>query len=170
MLHVQPRLVIGGILDGLRSFRDLQWAETVHHHRELVRVFRSDARFGTARMRTMRNAVRMMRDASELDSFPAHELARRVVQDFVGVDIAVIVWSGDRFRMKIVRPRTERADDESVALECLVYRRRLMDAADDRLEVHDVECPWIEISIPADHIERMVVQHQLIDSVVLLYE
>ena len=63
---------------------------------------------------------------------------------------------------------TERADHEAVALEGLVHRRRLVDAADDRLEVVDVEDPGIEVAVPADHVERMVVEHQLVDRVVLL--
>ena len=72
--------------------------------------------------------------------------------------------------MEIVRARAERADDESVALKSLVNRRRLMNASDDRLEVVDVERPRIEISVPADDVERMMVEHELVDSVVLLHE
>src|SRR4029079_12184631 len=48
-------------------------------------------------------------------------------------------------------------------------RRRLVNTPNDRLEIHDVERPRIEISIPANDIERMVIQHELVDSVVLLY-
>ncbi len=35
-------------------------------------------------------------------------------------------------------------------------RRRLMDGASDRLKVLRVECEWIEITVPADDIERMM--------------
>src|SRR6478672_2010389 len=71
--------------------------------------------------------------------------------------------------MEIVRTRTERAHHESVALKCLVNRRRLMNAPNDRLEIHDVECPWIEKPVPSNYIERMVVEDQLVDSVILLH-
>src|SRR5918994_1987394 len=72
--------------------------------------------------------------------------------------------------MEVVGPRTETADHESVALERLVDRRRLMDPPDDRFEVVDIERPRIEISVPADHVERMVIQDDLVQAIVLLDE
>src|SRR4051812_48201668 len=51
-----------------------------------------------------------------------------------------------------------------------MHRRRLMHPTDDRLEVGDVERPRIEISIPADDVEWMMVQHELVDAVVLLHQ
>src|SRR5438045_1415263 len=47
-------------------------------------------------------------------------------------------------------------------------RRRLMYAPDDRLEVVDVERPRIEVAIPSDDVEWMMIEDQLIDSVLLL--
>jgi len=44
------------------------------------------------------------------------------------------------------------------ALERLVRRRRHVDAAGDRLEVVDRERPRIDVSVPADHVERVVVE------------
>jgi hypothetical protein len=46
-----------------------------------------------------------------------------------------------------------------VALEGLVDGRRLVDTPGDRLEISDVEDPRIEIAVPADHVEGMVVEH-----------
>ena len=71
--------------------------------------------------------------------------------------------------MKVVRPRAERADNESVALKSLMHRRRLMHLPDDRLEVPNVERPRIEVSVPANDVERMVIENELVDSVVLLH-
>src|SRR6185312_2024256 len=51
-----------------------------------------------------------------------------------------------------------------------MHRRRLMHAPDDRLEIIDVECPRIEVSIPPDDVERMVVENELVDAVILLHE
>src|SRR5438132_4491988 len=48
--------------------------------------------------------------------------------------------------------------------------RRLVDAPDDRLEVADVERPRIEVPVPSDDVERVVVENELIDAVVLLHE
>src|SRR5439155_4536930 len=83
VLALQPRLVVVRVFDLQRWLRDLQRTEAVHHHRQLVGVFAADARLGAPRMRTVRNAIRMVRDAPELDPLPTHEFARSVVEDFV---------------------------------------------------------------------------------------
>src|SRR3954464_6839996 len=70
--------------------------------------------------------------------------------------------------MEVVWTGTEAADHETISLESLVHRWRLVDSAYDRLEVHDVEGPWVEISIPAYHIEGVVIENDLIQSIVLL--
>ena len=92
------------------AFATLQRTEAVHHHRELVRLLRADRRLGAARMRAVRNAVGVMRDAAELDSLPAHELTRRVVQHLVGIDVAVVVRRrhGVRDRSRTDAGRTSR--------------------------------------------------------------
>ncbi len=66
--------------------------------------------------------------------------------------------------------RAEAAHDEAVALERLVHRRRLMHPSDDRLEVVDVERPRVEVPVPSDHIERMVIEDDLVEAVVLLHQ
>src|SRR5690349_7013975 len=71
--------------------------------------------------------------------------------------------------MEIVWTRTEGANNESVTLEGLMNRRRLVHATYDGLEIHDVERPRIEISVPPDDVERMAVENELIDSIVLLH-
>src|SRR3954468_4211182 len=45
-----------------------------------------------------------------------------------------------------------------------------MNSSHDWLEVVDVEGPWIEVAVPSNDIERMVIEHDLVDSIVLLYE
>ena len=125
-------------------------------------------RLGASRMRAVRQPVGMVRDRAVLDALAAHELARRVEEHLVGIDVAVVVRRRHGLRIEVVRARAERADHEAVALERLVHRRRLVDAPDDRLEVVDVERPRIEVAVPADDIERMMIEHQLVDRVVLL--
>src|SRR6266550_8101652 len=49
-------------------------------------------------------------------------------------------------------------------------RWRLMHSAYDRLEIVNVECPRVEIPIPADDIEWVMVENELIEAVVLLHE
>src|SRR4051795_1664425 len=166
--RVEPRHVVAWVFDGERGLRHLERAEAVHHHRELVGVLGPDAGFGPAGMRTVRDPVGMVGDAAELDPFSTHELAGGVVEHLVRVHVAVVVRRRHRLRMEVVRPGAEAADHEAVALERLVYRRRLVHPAHDGLEIHDVEGPGIEIAVPSHHVEGMVIEDDLIESVVLL--
>src|SRR5260221_1972389 len=170
MLRVDPASVIRRILDGQRTFRHLEWAEGVHHDGQLVGVFRADRRLCAARMRTVRNAVRMQRDRAELDALPAHEFARRVVEPLVRIHVAVVVRRRNGFRMEIVGARTEGAHHEAVALKRLMHRRRLVHASYDWLEVHDVERPGIELAVPSHDVTRIVIEHDLVQSVVLFHD
>src|SRR4051794_7657101 len=51
-----------------------------------------------------------------------------------------------------------------------MHRRRLVHPPDDRLEVADVERPRVEVAVPADDVEWMMVENELVDAVVLLDE
>jgi hypothetical protein len=48
--------------------------------------------------------------------------------------------------------------------------RRLVDATHDRLEVVDAEDPGVEVAVPTDDVEWMVVEDQLVERVILLHE
>src|ERR1044071_9707120 len=111
-----------------------------------------------------------MRDAAILDSLSAHELARRIEQHLVGVHVAVVVRRRHRLWIKVIRARAKRADHEAIALESLMHRRRLVDATHDRLEIVDAEDPRIEVAIPANDVEGMVIEDQLVERIVLLNE
>src|SRR5206468_7953999 len=49
-------------------------------------------------------------------------------------------------------------------------RRRLVHPSDDRLEIVDVERPRIEVAIPADDVEGMMIENELVQGVVLLHQ
>src|SRR6202022_2470732 len=83
VLSLQPRFVVLGIFDCDRGFGDLERTEAVHHDCQLVGVLGADARLSAARVRTVWDPVRVVRDAAELDSLPTHEFARRIVQHLV---------------------------------------------------------------------------------------
>src|SRR6185503_9281025 len=89
--RVDPGPLILRVFQWQRLLGHAQRTERVHHHGQFVRELRADGRLCPARVRTVRNAVRMVRDAAELDALPAHELAGRVVQYFVRVHVAVVV-------------------------------------------------------------------------------
>ncbi|MBM2844587.1 MAG: hypothetical protein HW404_2424 [Anaerolineales bacterium] len=61
--------------------------------------------------------------------------------------------------MVVEKPRHERTHDEVAALKGLVRRRRLVNLAGDRHVVVDIEGPRVEVAVPADDVERMVIEH-----------
>ena len=115
---------------------------------------RADRRLGAARVRAVRHAVGVQRDRAVLDALAAHELGAGVVDHLVRHHVRVVVGHRHRVRIEVERPRAERADDEAVALERLVHRRRQVHAPDARLEVVDAERPRIVVAVPADDVER----------------
>src|SRR6266513_3715769 len=58
--------------------------------------------------------------------------------------------------MGIEKARRERADNVSANLKRLMDWRRLMNRAGDRFEILGVERERINVSVPADDIERMM--------------
>src|SRR5207302_10331625 len=109
-----------------------------------------------AGMRPVRNSEPMQRDRSPLDSTPRPELAAHIKQNFIRLDVVVHPRDLYRFGMRIEQPRRERADDITTDLECLMNRRRLVHGAGDRLEILGVKSEWVNVSIPANDIERMM--------------
>src|SRR3954468_2191696 len=51
-----------------------------------------------------------------------------------------------------------------------MHRWWLVHASNDRLEVVDVERPRIEVTIPANDVERMMIENELVEPIVLLHE
>ena len=84
-------------------------------------------------------AGRVHRDRPHADARPgpAHEVARRVEDHLVAVDVGVVVGHLDRPGVEVVGAGDEGADHEPRALERLVDVGRLVDAAHDGLEVVD---------------------------------
>src|SRR5690349_11956064 len=98
----------------------------------------------------------MERDRALFDALSRAKLVVAVVEDFVGVYIRVVVGNDDRFGMVIEHPRAERADHEACALERLVDRRRHVQFARYWLEIVNVECVGVYITIPTNDVERMI--------------
>ena len=108
-------------------------------------------------MRSVRDALWMQAERALLDAFACLVVALDVVQNLVGIEIAVVVGNDDCFRMEIEDARAEGTDDEVVSFEGLVGRRWHVMLADNRRKVVDVEAVRVVASIPSDDIERMVV-------------
>ena len=109
-------------------------------------------------MRAVRDAGGVDADRCTAEFLPSAEIriAAHVERHFVRLGVAVHVRHLDRVADDVQLPRRERADDEAVALERLMNRRRLMDRAGERLEILRVERERINDPVPADDVERML--------------
>ena len=76
-------------------------------------------------------------------------------------------WYGQRHRLRVPveHPRRERADHEVRPLEGLVRGRRQVEAPGARLEVVGVERVRPDVAVPADHVERVPVEHVVLVAV-----
>ena len=90
------------------------------------------------------------------DAAPGLVVAFDVVQHFVAVEIAVVVWHHDRLGVEVQDAWAERADDEVMPFECLMHRRWQVVLPDDRREVIDIEAVLVVAAIPSDDIKRVV--------------
>src|SRR5438309_8353675 len=110
-----PRPGIGGVLALGCGVADRQRAERVDHHGVLIRARLADRRLDTARLRTVDESGRMERDRPDLDAsaFARHELALRVEQHLVAVDVGMVVRRGARLRVVVEQPRHARTHDEA---------------------------------------------------------
>ena len=131
-------------------------AEGVAHHGKLRGLLRAERLLHRARVRAVRDALRVHRDGALLDALARLVIALDVVEDLVAVEVRVVVRHRDGVRVEVQEPRAEAADDEVVALERLVDRRRHVQLADDRAEVVDVEAVRVVAAVPAHHVERVV--------------
>ena len=134
----------------------MQRVERVDHHRQLLGRLLADRGLGRPRVRAVWDPGGVERERGDVHAAAAHEVAGDVVDDLVAVDVRVVVRRGDRERVVVELAGHERAHDEVPGLEGLVDRRRLVDAARDRLEVRDVEPERPQVAVPADDVERVV--------------
>src|SRR6266404_2629525 len=104
----------------------------------------------------MRNPARMQRDRGRLNPAPRSEISPHVKQNFVGFNIVVHPRNLYGLRMSIEHPRRKCAHDVSANFKCLMDWRRLVNRAGDRLEVLRVKSEWIDVTIPANDVERMM--------------
>ena len=141
-----------------RELRQPQRVEGVAHHRQLVRLGLADRLLREAGVRAVRDSGRMERHRADLDPAPRAEVPGDVIDHLLRVQVRVVVRDRDRQRVEVELARAERADHEVAALEGLVRRRRHVDAPGDRLEVVDRERPRVDVAVPADDVEGVVVE------------
>src|SRR5437773_12114823 len=98
-------------------------------------------------------------DRADIDALAGAELARDVIDHLLRLQVRMVVRDRHRQLVEVELARAERADYEVPALEGLMRGRRLVDPPGDRLEVVDRERPRVEIAVPADHVEGVVVEN-----------
>src|SRR5262245_16492140 len=114
------------------------------------------ARHDCSRMRTMRNSARMKGNGASFDPSTGAEIASNVKEHFVSLNIIVHPRNLNRLRMSIEEARGKGANDVAPNLEGLMNRWRLMDRAGNWLKVLCIESKGINITVPAEHVERMM--------------
>ncbi len=157
-LGLVPGERVVGLVEFSRERRQPQRLEGVPHDRELLGPPRAQRGLDEARLRPVRQAARVQGDHPDVHALARAELAVDVVDGLLGLDVRVVVGQRDRLRVVVELARAERADHEVLALEGLVHRRRHVDAAGDRLEVVGVERVRVDVAVPADDVERVVVE------------
>src|SRR5687767_7566038 len=139
-LHIfRPTERITRVLHGNGMRRESQRTKRVDHHCEFVGPGLADRAFVGSRVRAMRDAVGVNSDRRRFNSAPRHEIAFYVVNDFVGVDVRMVVGRGDGEWVIVEQPWNEGTEHESWTVKGLMHGRWLVDAARYRLEVFDVE-------------------------------
>src|SRR5262245_58029272 len=156
---------VGRVVQVPRQRREPQRTERVAHHGELLGAAGAEGALDEPRRRPGRPPRRMERDGLQLDPLPRSELTGDVVDHLLGLQVRVMVWQRHGHRVVVQLAGAERADDEAGALEGLVHRRGLVDAPGDRLEVVDVERVRVDVAVPADDVERVVVEQEALVAV-----
>ena len=149
-------------------FRQFERLEGVHHHRQLERFLGADRFFDRARVRTMWNAHGVQGHHAFFHVLSAHEFTFYVVENLIGVDIAVVVGGRNGLRMVVKKTGAETADHKSTAGECLVNRWWLVNPTGDRLKVVDGKCIWEEEPVPTDKVEGVGLVDKIKEVVLLL--
>src|SRR5215468_5113419 len=154
----RPRPRVPGVFHRESRLAQVERSERVDHDGELVEEVDADRALDGAGLRAMREPAGVQGDRALLDARAATRLvvAARVEQHLVRVDVVMVVRDRDRPRVVVDLPRHERADDEVRSLERLMYRRRLVHATGDRLELVDGEGPRVQAAVPADDVERVI--------------
>src|SRR3954469_16826208 len=131
----QPAGRVGRVVEGFGHRRQRERAEGVDHHGQLVGALLPDRRLRHTGGGSVGDPARMKGEGAGLDAAATEERAADVEEDFVRVDVGVVIRRGDDIRPVVEPAGAERAHHRAVQLEGLVHGRRLVLAAGDGLEV-----------------------------------
>ncbi len=163
-----PTAAVLRVFEFERLPRDVQGAEGVDHHGEFFGPLLADGRLRPAGMRAVGDAGGVHGQRAIGDALAAHEFVVGVEQHFVAHHVRVVVRCGDGVRVEVEQPRDERAHHEAVGRERLMHRRGLMQRPGDRLEVVNRKRERIIAAVPADDVQRVMVQRDFGEQIPLL--
>ena len=109
--------------------------KSVDHYCQFPGFGLSDTPFHSPRVGSVRNSTRMECQVALLYIVPAHEFAVDVVDHLIRIDVAVVIWSGYRSGVIVIKAGTKGAHHEVVPFKRLVNRRWLMDPTRDGFEI-----------------------------------
>src|SRR6266581_4695836 len=152
----EPALRIFWVIEGERFFREFKRMLCVEHDGKLFCARCILAGHDRSRMRAMRNPARMQCDRTAFDATTRSKISADIKQNLIRLYVVVHPRNLHCLGMIIEEARCESADDVTTNLKRLMDRWRLVHGSGDRLEILCVKREWIEITIPANCIERMM--------------
>src|SRR5439155_6786240 len=170
VLLIKPALRIFFVVERHGLFGKLERVLRVEHHCKLFCPCGIFAGYDRTGVRTVWNAARMQRNRSWFNPAPRSEISAYVKQNFVRFHIVVHPRNLHGFRMRIEHPWSESADNVTANFKCLMDRRGLVDGAGNRLEVLRIKREWINVAIPANHIEWMMRHRHLSPARTVLHQ
>ena len=87
--------------------RQIQRIERIHHYSKLLGFFLSDGCLGHAGLWAVRQSIGMHADITAVDPLARHKIALRVIDDFIRIDVGVVIRRRDALRMIIEQTRDE---------------------------------------------------------------
>jgi hypothetical protein len=156
LLSFRPAHRITGIFDGQGLPCHHERMESIDHDGEFPGFLLPDALFYRSGVRSVWNTRGMQGDHPAGDMLAAHKVTIHVIQEFIAVDIAVIVRRRNALGMVVVHPGDEGADHKIVRFKGLMNGRRLVDPTRDGFEIMNAESEGIAASVPSDDIEGMM--------------
>ena len=100
---IEPALGIFRIVQSQGVFGELKRVLCVEHHRKFFRACGVPAGHDRSRMGAVRNATRVQRDGTALNSAPRTKVPAHVKQNFVSLDVVVHPWNSHGLDRKSTR-------------------------------------------------------------------
>src|ERR671932_497087 len=147
-----PTVCIVVVLKWKSVLGELERTKGINHYGEFFSSFLTDRTLVHPWVRTVWDTARMNGNRRPLNAFARHKVPLNVVDDFIRIDVGVIVGSWNRQGVIIEESRHEGTQDKSGPVKGLMHWRGLVNPTSDRFKVFDVERKRPEMTIPTNHV------------------